>query len=66
MQSLSLPFALSRPSSHLAFIGYHLPTQVVGPNMGEAYLKMKHKDQEASLAMIEADPDLKGLQKVRI
>ena len=33
--------------------------------MGEAYLKMKLKDQEASLAMIEADPDLKGLNKAR-
>ena len=33
--------------------------------MGDAYIRMKLKDQEASLAMIEADPQLKGLRKVR-
>ena len=37
---------------------------MVGPTQGEAYIKMKLRDQEASLAMIEADEGLKALTKV--
>lgn len=39
--------------------------QVIGPTMGDAYIRMKLKDQQASLAMIETDPDLKDLRKVQ-
>ncbi|GAX82278.1 hypothetical protein CEUSTIGMA_g9707.t1 [Chlamydomonas eustigma] len=38
--------------------------QVVGSGMGQTYLKMKLRDQEASLNMIMEDPDLTGLRKV--
>jgi hypothetical protein len=33
--------------------------------MGEKYIAMKLKDQQRSLAAIEADPELKGLAKLR-
>ena len=33
--------------------------------MGEKYIAMKLKDQERSLAAIEADPELKDLKKLR-
>jgi hypothetical protein len=33
--------------------------------MGEKYIAMKLKDQERSLAAIEADPELKDLTKLR-
>ncbi|MEW5306530.1 MAG: hypothetical protein WDW36_008988 [Sanguina aurantia] len=38
--------------------------QVIGPTMGATYLKMKLKDQQASLHMVDTDPDLVGLRKV--
>lgn len=38
--------------------------QVIGPTMGDAYLRMKLKDQQASLHMVDTDPDLVGLRKV--
>jgi hypothetical protein len=38
--------------------------QVIGPNQGDAYIRMKLKDQAASLANIESDPALTGLRKV--
>ena len=37
---------------------------MVGPSQGEAYIKMKLRDQEASLAMVESDAGLKALTKV--
>ena len=39
--------------------------QVVTESMGDNYIAMKLKDQERSLASIEADPELKGLTKLR-
>eukprot|EP00195_Chlamydomonas_chlamydogama_P005384 CAMPEP_0202890670 /NCGR_PEP_ID=MMETSP1392-20130828/997_1 /ASSEMBLY_ACC=CAM_ASM_000868 /TAXON_ID=225041 /ORGANISM="Chlamydomonas chlamydogama, Strain SAG 11-48b" /LENGTH=714 /DNA_ID=CAMNT_0049574285 /DNA_START=142 /DNA_END=2286 /DNA_ORIENTATION=- len=38
--------------------------QVIGPGMGEAYIRMKLKDQAAATKMIETDPALAGLNKV--
>ena len=32
---------------------------------GEAFVRMKLKDQAASLDMLEADPQLAGLQRLR-
>jgi arsenite-transporting ATPase len=39
--------------------------QVVTESMGDKYIAMKLKDQERSLAAIEADPELKDLTKLR-
>ncbi len=33
--------------------------------MGETYLRLKIKDQDAALAMIDADHDLQDLRKVQ-
>ncbi|KAG1670431.1 hypothetical protein FOA52_010167 [Chlamydomonas sp. UWO 241] len=38
--------------------------QVIGESQGAAYLKMKLKDQEASLAMLESDSELQALRKI--
>ncbi len=38
--------------------------QVVGDKMGEAYLRMKLKDQTAALELIQSDPALTSLRKV--
>ncbi|KAG2485745.1 hypothetical protein HYH03_015554 [Edaphochlamys debaryana] len=38
--------------------------QLVGPGQGEAYLRLKMKDQIAALEMVAADPALKQLRKV--
>ena len=40
------------------------PTQVVGPSQGEAYIKMKLKEQDKCLDMVNSDPKLQGLRKV--
>lgn len=39
--------------------------QVIGPNQGAAFIAMKLKDQAKSVAMIESDPDLVDLVKVK-
>lgn len=41
-----------------------LSTQVIGDGLGDAYIRMKLKDQHESLAMLERDPDIKGLRKI--
>jgi hypothetical protein len=38
--------------------------QVIGESMGEAYLRLKLKDQKRALAMIDEDPELRGLHKI--
>jgi hypothetical protein len=38
---------------------------VIGPTHGDAYIRMKLKDQAAALANIESDPALTELRKVR-
>lgn len=38
--------------------------QVIGPGMGDAYLRMKLKDQEMAIHMITTDPALQGLSMV--
>ena len=43
----------------------HPHPQVIGEAMGSAYLKMKLKDQQASLEMIENDPSLAGLRRIQ-
>lgn len=37
--------------------------QVISEGMGEAYLRLKLKDQHNAIAMIEADPELKDLKR---
>lgn len=39
--------------------------QVITETMGEKYLAMKLKDQERSIAMLAADPDLKELRQIQ-
>ncbi len=40
------------------------PPQLVGPSQGDAYLRLKMKDQIAALEMVAADPALRKLRKV--
>ena len=39
--------------------------QVIGPEMGEVYLKMKLKDQEKALELIQGDAGLKNLHQLQ-
>ena len=39
--------------------------QIVDSHMGARYLEMKLKDQDRTLAMVESDPELHGLQRLR-
>jgi hypothetical protein len=39
------------------------PVQVISEDMGDAYLRLKLKDQQNAIAMIESDPELKGLRR---
>ncbi|KAL6762077.1 anion-transporting ATPase-like domain-containing protein [Haematococcus lacustris] len=39
--------------------------QVIGPGQGDAYLRMKLKDQSAAIKLIESDPALTDLRKVQ-
>lgn len=40
-------------------------TQVIGPGAGEAFLKLRLKDQAAALHLLDTDPALAGLTHVR-
>lgn len=39
--------------------------QVVGPDMGETYIRMKLKDQERALALLDEDPDVRALTHIQ-
>ena len=38
-------------------------TQVITPKTGEAFLKLRLKDQAAALKLLDDDPNLKGEQR---
>lgn len=39
--------------------------QVIGPGMGDAYLKLKLGDQRRALEMVDADPKLRKLERLQ-
>lgn len=39
--------------------------QVIGPNQGDAYLKMKLKDQNKAMQMLQESPSLQGLAQIQ-
>ena len=40
--------------------------QIIGANMGDAYLRMKLREQRRALDILEHDPALSGLRQVRV
>lgn len=63
---LMLPVAAAAPLTMLLLL-LLLPLlpQVIGPTMGDAYIRMKLKDQQQSMAMLEGSRELAQLRKVR-
>ena len=39
--------------------------QVIGPNQGDAYLKMKLKDQDKAMQILQESPSLQGLTQIQ-
>ena len=42
-----------------------LSFQVIGPNQGDAYLKMKLKDQNKAMQILQESPALQGLVQIQ-
>ena len=40
--------------------------QVIGPGMGEAFLKLKLKDQAKSMQILTSDPQLSHLRRLKV
>ena len=40
--------------------------QVIGPGMGEAFLKLKLKDQARSMQLLASDPELSHLRTLQV
>lgn len=64
-RSLAIVKHMSRSSTSFLSPITAFRLQVVTETMGDKYIAMKLKDQERSLSIIEADPELKGLTKLR-